>query len=404
MIKETLKLGVATVDITPPVGVLLMGYKPRQSESVGHLLRAEALACEGKDEGWILVCADLVGFSSPLATVVREEIGSRTGLPTEAVMLTGTHTHSGPHVTDALWREQSELESTYFRTLRDKLVKVAERAWECRSPGILTHTTTAAPGLASNRRVHLADGTWSNEWSDPDGRHQGYYDPAVELIGVQRDDATIEALLVNYGCHAVCFGAKSRAISGDYVSYLKDNLESEGKVGTVLFTASGHGNIDPRICVQGDVKPVRDMGNELAEIISDALPSLAPLNANGVATSFEPWTFTTTWNLSGRMLIYFPHAANGATVNTGVSALTAGNLALLGLPGEAVSEYRQKLRQISPFTHTIMVSLANDFLGYLPTDEILEQGAYEAGLCPLNPLEESLTGKAKAALKRAYDG
>ena len=67
--------GVATVDITPPVGVTLMGYDPRISESVGHPLRAEALACAAPaGGGWIMVCADVCGFSSPLTDRVRADI------------------------------------------------------------------------------------------------------------------------------------------------------------------------------------------------------------------------------------------------------------------------------------------------------------------------------------------
>ena len=402
MKKDAMKLGVATVDITPPVGVMLMGYGPRPSESVGHLLRAEALACEGKDGGWILICADVCAFSSPLATVVRSEIGSRTGLVPEAVMLTATHTHSGPYVTDALWNERSELESAYFKALHDKLVMVAEQAWRARSPGTLTYAKTTAPDLGSNRRVQKSDGTWSNEWSDPEGRHTGYYDPAVELVGVRRENNSLQALLVNFGCHPVCFGAQNRAISGDYVSYLKDSLEAEGKADTVLFTVSGHGNVDPLTCVQADVEAVRNMGRKLAEIVSWALPSLAKVDDSGVAAVYEPWTFNTTWKLTGRRLNFYPHAARGTLVSTGVSALAAGEVVLLGLPGEAVSEYREKFRQRSPFAHTLLVSLANDFVGYLPSDEILMQGAYEAELSPLNPIEESLSSRVDAALRGAH--
>ncbi len=124
-----MQFGVATEDITPPSGVTLMGYDPRPSESVGHTLRAEALACEGVNGGWILVSADVCAFASLLAKQLRADIASRTGLRLESVMLSATHTHSGPHVTDALWREQSEQESSYFRTLREKLVDLADRAW-----------------------------------------------------------------------------------------------------------------------------------------------------------------------------------------------------------------------------------------------------------------------------------
>ena len=81
--------------------------------------------------------------------------------------------------------------------------------------------------------------------------------------------------------------------------------------------------------------------------------------------------------------------------------MAAGDCALLGLPGEAVSEYREKLSRLSPFGITLLVSLANDFVGYLPTDAILAEGAYEAGLSPCRPIESALTAHAERALAKA---
>lgn len=401
---DKLKFGVATVDITPPVGVMLWGYEPRRSDAVGHALRAEALACEGDNGGWILVGADLGAFAAPLTDLVRADIARRTGLPADAVMLTATHTHSGPHVTDALWSERSELESTYFQALRGKLADVAERAWQACVPGQLMHAATSAPELASNRRIQTEDGTWTNEWSDREGRHAGYYDPAIDLLGVRREDGSLEALLVNFGCHPVCFNSQNRGISGDYVSHLKDALEADGVAKTVLFTVSGHADVDPRECVQNRPEVVRGMGEALAAIVARAIPKMVPVAGTSVTAVREPWEFLTTWRIEGRMTIYFPHAAQGAPVRTALSAIAAGDCVLLGLPGETVSAYRRKFVGRSPFGRTLLVSLANDCVGYLPTDEILSQGAYEANMSPLSPMEEALTARVDAVLRRAHAG
>jgi hypothetical protein len=401
---SSMKFGVATTDITPPIGVTLWGYDPRTSDSVAHPLRAEALACEGGTGGWILVGADVGAFSAPLTDLVRADIARRTNLPAEAVMLTATHTHSGPHVTDALWNERSPLESLYFQELRGKLADVAERAWQARFAGELVHAQASAPQLASNRRVQKDDGTWTNEWNDPEGRHTGYYDPTVELVGIRRGDGSLDALLVNFGCHPVCFSAGNRAISADYVGHMKAALEAVGVAKTVLFTVSGHANVDPRDGVQNCPAVVRRMGESLAEIVRRAVPSLAPIPGTGVAAAREPWEFRTTWDLNGRMTIYFPHAAHGVPVKTALSALAAGDCVLLGLPGETVSEYRKAFHRRSPFGITLLISLANDFIGYLPTDQILSQGAYEANMSPLNPMEDGLTARVDAVLGRVHAG
>ncbi len=399
---QALHFGVASLDITPPLGCRLWGYNPRPATSIDHPLRAEALACSNGPHGWLLLAADVGAFAAPLTRLLRADIARRTGLTPEAVMLTATHTHSGPHLTDAIWNEQSELESTYFQTLRERLATLAEHAWQARRPGTLVHGQAICPSAISNRRTLGPDGRWINEWNDPEGRHDGYCDATLDLVGVRRDDGALDALLVNFGCHPVCFGSASQAISGDYVSYLKDALEKHGGVGTTLFTVSGHGNIDPRDCCQTDPAVTRRMGETVAACILPALPSLAPVAGTGIAAAELPWQFQTTWEISDRMTIYFPHAARGATVDTTVAALAVGELALLGLPGETVSEYRRTFQADSPFRHTLLISLANDFVGYLPTDDILEQGAYEAMMSPLKPIQAALAARVAAVLHQAH--
>ncbi len=398
---STLNYGVATSDITPPLGVMLMGYEPRPATSVGYPLRAEALACSNAGgDGWIMVSADVCAFNSRLTRLVSEDVAATTGLPPEAVVLAATHTHSGPHVTDALWCERSPLESSYFATLREKLAAVAITAWQQRAPGELLYGRTTAPELGFNRRIKLPDGNWSNKWTTPEAGHQGYFDPTVELIGVRRPDGALAALLVNFGCHPVVLGSSSSAISGDYVGYLKQVLERDGGVETALFTVSGHANVDPQRCVQAEESVARELGERLAEIVVAALPELQVVAGHEVAAVRESWEFDTTWQVSGRVGIYFPHAGHGKPVATTLSGWRVGELAFLGLPGETVSEYRQQFEALSPFKRTIMVSLVNDFIGYLATDAILTEGAYEAMMTPLNPLEEELKRRGKGVLQQ----
>ena len=316
-------------------------------------------------------------------------------------MITATHTHSGPHVTDALWCERSEMESAYFVWLRAQLVAVAEKAWQSRTDGELLHGRALVPDLASNRRVQNPDGTWTNVWKDPEGKHIGYYDPTVDLLGIRRPDGTLEALIVNFGCHPVSYGSRHLGISADYVGYMKDALEAMGVAKNVMFTVSGHANIDPRNGVQTSQEAVQRMGEELATIVSQSISGLMSVPGSDVRALHEPWSFRTTWKLDGRMAIYFPHITPGETVQTAVSCVSAGDCVLLGLPGEAVSEYRKKFSLRSPFGITLLISLANDFVGYLPTDAIIEQGAYEANICPCHPIEEVLTEQVDAVLAKA---
>jgi len=46
---------------------------------------------------------------------------------------------------------------------------------------------------------------------------------------------------------------------------------------------------------------------------------------------------------------------------------------------------------------TVVVSLANDYVGYLPTDEAQAQGAYETRMAPADGIEGMIMEHAKWA-------
>lgn len=395
----SLLVGVAERDITPPVGAVLVGYVPRISTSVGHRLRAEALAVRRGDQGWALVTLDLCGLAGPFVAKVRKAIAAQIPVAAEAILIATAHTHSGPAANKAGWTVDHP-DQAYFDTLADTLVAVVREAWNAAAPGQIEVAETAAPELASNRRVQDAQGHWTNEWHDPEGRHTGYFDPTVTLTALRRPEGRIDALLVTYGCHPVVLGQHSLAISADYCGYLKDALEEQGEVGTVLFGVAGHGNIDPRVCVQNDAAEAEKMGRALAEIVRHALPQLQPVSVGALGAHREPWSITRTRTLDQPPEKQFMRLRQaGEVLDSEVMALRAGDLAIVGLPGEALSEIVAAVREASPFAHTRALSCANDFVGYIPTDEAQGQGAHETTNAPAEGMEGPGLEKAAAALR-----
>ncbi len=393
-----LLIGIASVDITPPVGVTLSGYTPRISRSIGHALRAEAMACRRGDKAWVLVASDTIGYGRDDVAEIRDRIRQACGLPGEAVMICATHTHSGPATLfggDGL----NDLDRQYLADLKGKLADVAVAAFRSAEPGRLETTWTEAPSLAHNRRVKGEDGAWGNEWWDPDGKHPGYVDPSVMLVGVRRPDGCLAALMVNYGCHPVTLGYDSFAVSPDYPGYLKDALERQAVAGTVLFVNAGGGNVNPRVCIEvGDEHP-RKMGEALAAIVASAVGRLAPVADGPLAWRREPWTLVRT--REPRKPLDRPGFHVGDSIPTEIQALRVGDLGLIGLPGELFSEYSRMLRDISSVPQTVVVQLANDCISYLPTDEAMAQGAYESKSAPVEGMQDMImehAGKAFAAI------
>jgi neutral ceramidase len=66
-----------------------------------------------------------------------------------------------------------------------------------------------------------------------------------------------------------------------------------------------------------------------------------------------------------------------AKFRTPVQAIRIGEMAICALPGMPFCQVGLNIKGKSPFKTTMMVALANDFAGYLPTEEAHGLGGYE---------------------------
>jgi hypothetical protein len=88
-------------------------------------------------------------------------------------------------------------------------------------------------------------------------------------------------------------------------------------------------------------------------------------------------------------------AEYGPQRQTQIQAIRIGDLALVGLPSEMFVEVGLEIKRRSPFARTLVVELANDSFGYIPTDKAFSEGSYET----LNSL--TATGTAPAMVESA---
>jgi neutral ceramidase len=91
--------GFARVDITPPPGVGMGGSGPEGRRSTGYRTRLYAGAMVLQDptgERIALVVADLAHVSANLHRLVAARVVERTGIGSDRLIISATHTHSGP--------------------------------------------------------------------------------------------------------------------------------------------------------------------------------------------------------------------------------------------------------------------------------------------------------------------
>src|SRR5579859_2358909 len=93
------KAGIGRIIITPEKPIYMSGYAGRDHPSEGaiHDLWAKALAIEDrKGARVVIVTTDLIGLPRGVADVVAARVQQQYGIDRSHLVLTSSHTHTGP--------------------------------------------------------------------------------------------------------------------------------------------------------------------------------------------------------------------------------------------------------------------------------------------------------------------
>src|SRR3954453_3177236 len=94
---QPLRVGTAEVVISPPPGTPMAGYyATRLSTGVHDDLHAKAIVISSGGERVALVACDLIGIPPGVVEEARALIQQATGIPGVNVMISATHSHTGP--------------------------------------------------------------------------------------------------------------------------------------------------------------------------------------------------------------------------------------------------------------------------------------------------------------------
>src|SRR5687767_697116 len=104
-----LRAGAARVVISPPAGVPMAGYyATRLAEGVHDDLYAKAIVLEHGATKAALVACDLISVNRDTVIAARAEIERLCGIPGSNVMLSATHSHTGPVLSGAGARAEAQ--------------------------------------------------------------------------------------------------------------------------------------------------------------------------------------------------------------------------------------------------------------------------------------------------------
>lgn len=138
-------------------------------------------------------------------------------------------------------------------------------------------------------------------------------------------------------------------------------------------------DINPRAAIRTGKETPQTMGQQLGGVVLAAVSDLQPLAGGPVVSVCEPWAFERIRNGEREL------------VSTEIQSLWAGELAVLAIPGELCSRYTARFRDLSPLPATLVLTMANGAIGYLPLEEAYPQGGLEVMRAAMELVEGPLT-------------
>jgi neutral ceramidase len=407
----------------------MQGYAARThpATALADPLCGRTMVLESAGERLAVVGTDLVGIDLDLANAVREIAERECGIPAEAIMVGGSHTHWGPAIRPVGYLSDLDafVRPEYASELALKLAMSIVLADHRRAPARIGVGAGWNPLISFNRRPLDAAGTCETTFSAPEdvarwaaaeGARQavdtlgltgvgatplqppparpdsdlgrltwGPTDPQVPVIRVESERGTLGGV-VSFACHPVC-GAGDETFydfSADYPGAMQRRL-TECLGCPVVFALGCAGNQVPVMRGPGSRERV---GHSLAAEVLRVWESIdlhddVPLSATRVAFDMPIKDFARMErpegdNSQSRYIRHLIDKHAGEThVAAEVQALRVGDMALVSLPGEIFVEIGHEIKRRSPFPLTMPVTVANGCLGYVGTPESYAQGGYE---------------------------
>ncbi|AKJ00325.1 neutral ceramidase [Archangium gephyra] len=257
---QSFQLGAGIYDITGPAAeVGMMGYAMVDQKTAGihQRLRSRAFViaspCNGKRA--VFVSADLGQVFQGVRQQVVEKLRARYGTlyTDDNVLLSATHTHSGPggHSHYALYNlTVLGYDKQGFDAIVDGIFQSIVRAHDNLAPG----TIRVASGDLLDASINRSPEAYLRNPATERAQYAYDTDKRMTLLRLQGDDGREVGLINWFAVHATSMGNDNLLISGDnkgYASYLFEKLKGTSYTAQRTFVAafaqSNEGDVTPNI-------------------------------------------------------------------------------------------------------------------------------------------------------------
>ena len=430
--------GFAEMDITPEIGMEQPGGYGKAFHKTFHDPCKVRAACF--DDGQhlaVLVGLDALMVPRSLVLSVRDKVHAECGIPREAILIGASHSHSsGPTgmiqpgeydhasqlVQSLAYEKSSCADPKYLANVEQKAVQAICRAYNTREACVAGAGKGMEDQVAFNRRFRMKNGlTYTHpRQGNPDiAAIAGPVDPDVLVLGTWNQQGKCTGCVVSYACHAT---TSPGGISANWIYYMEQVIRGAmGPDCVVVFLAGASGdvtqvdNLSPHRNRAGE-EWARFVGARVgAEAVKTLLSmprgTLTPISSSArvlniprrkpdplrVRESYEivgqsieavgstRWTFAKEIVLLDALITKYP------SVDAEIQAIQIGPAVFVNNPAEFFCQLGLDIKEQSPFTYTIPVSLANGCVGYVPDEEAFSPsgGGYETRLTSYSNLDIS---------------
>jgi neutral ceramidase len=425
-----LHVGFSETDVTPKVGSQSPGaMQARRLGEVHDPLKAVAMVIKNDATTVALVGIDSIFISEQTTARAREAITQATKIPGAHVLIGASHTHGGGPVATCF---ESDADPEYVDLVVRRVAEAVTTAYLALHPAELADGFGREPSISFNRRFLMRDGrqaTHPGKGNLDIVKPAGPIDPDVGVLSARAPGGALLGLFVNFACHLTVMGGNG--FTADYVYHLRETLRRHYKnpklpVGFLLGAAGDVTQVD-------NLRPGREFGEEWSEMFGLALASETIQTVGRVvwnkdavlqaAQTFVPIPIREPRDLalerpalglgSGSVAekIYAheremvaQERAERPVIPCEVQAIRIGDLGVVTNGAEFFCQLGLDIKAASPFSRTWVVSLANQWIGYVPTPSAYYAGGYEprtARSAKMAPWAgQSLVEASLAALRR----
>lgn len=419
----SLQAGAAAVDITPrqfPIRV-----RGRIRDRAHDALHSRALVFSDGTTTLAMVVVDSLGVAEESCDDAKKLAARQCGIVPENIMIAATHTHTAP---SSNAKEGDPASVAYRKVLVEGIAESIVKAHAALRPAALGAASHPLPDEVRNRRWFLKPGKMPpNPWGLMDkvkmnpgysaevlDRPAGPIDPDVMILAVSDvKKRKLFALFANYALHYVG-GLPHDQVSSDYCGEFARLMPSRVRcnddfVAMMSNGASGDINNLPFLLT----RPPREPGEQVRIVASKAADAAwhawrkiedydksVPIGMveRKITLNLRRATAEQIERAKAILAITdkkerakLPKKAEsyarktmsmleGGQTTVPLQAIRLGDNAVCAIPFETLVEIGLELKARSPFSNTIVVSIANGYNGYLPPPNQHKLGGYETWL------------------------